>query len=353
MKSNFSQPNLDRRTRSILLETINEYVLTAEPVSSRSISRKLDEKLSPATVRNVMADLEELDLLAQPHTSAGRVPTDRGYRYFVNELLVNREKGTLQTPLPVVLPHASHDNNLQDMLGSVCHLLSTDTHQTSLVMAPAMGNLHLKRIEFIRLEEKQVLAVLVSSLGPAQNRMLRLKEDLSQDRLVSIANYLNTEYGGRPLVAIRRELQFRVEKDQKRYDKLKKRAFDLWAQVFTAEDHAELLIEGINHLLDQPEFQGDLHRIKALLKTVEEKQRLIELLDLCMQQDGPSVIIGEEHQLEEMQGCSLIAKSYQMDNATVGTVAIVGPKRMNYSKMIEIVNTSAANVSEFLSRNPE
>ncbi len=353
MKTNFSQPDLDRRTRSILLETINEYVLTAEPVSSRSISRKLQEKLSPATVRNVMADLEELDFLAQPHTSAGRVPTDRGYRYFVNELLLNQQKEALQTPLPMIQPRAGHNNNLQDMLGSVCHLLSADTHQTSLVMAPTIGNLHLKRIEFIRLEEKQVLAVLVSSLGPAQNRMLRLKEDLSQDRLISIANYLNSEYGGRPLVAIRRELQFRVEKDQKRYDKLKQRAFDLWAQVFTTEDHAELLIEGINHLLDQPEFQGDLNRIKALLKTVEEKQRLIELLDLCMQEDGPSIIIGEEHPLEEMQGCSLIAQSYKMDNATVGTVAIVGPKRMDYSKMIEIVNTSAANMSEYLSRKPE
>lgn len=353
MKQHFKQPNLDRRTRSILLETINEYVLTAEPVSSRSISRKLSEKLSPATVRNVMADLEELDFLAQPHTSAGRVPTDQGYRYFVNELLLNQNQRAMQTSVSKTLSPSSKDNNLQDMLGSVCHLLSTDTHQTSLVMAPTIGTLHLKRIEFIRLEEKQVLAVLVSSLGPAQNRMLRLKEDIHQDRLVSIANYLNTEYGGRPLVSIRRELQFRVEKEKQRCDKLKKRAFDLWAQVFTTEDHAELLIEGINHLLDQPEFQGDLQRIKALLKTVEEKQRLIELLDLCMKQDGPSVIIGEEHQLEEMQGCSLIAKNYKMDNETVGTVAIVGPKRMNYPKMIEIVNTSAANVSEFLSRNPE
>ncbi len=349
------QPELDRRSRSILLETLNEFVVTAEPVSSRTISRKLDEKLSPATVRNAMADLEELGFLTQPHTSAGRVPTDQGYRYFVNEILKKRED---ENSDPLASPSTSRvsspeDENLQDLLGSVCHILSADSHQTSLVMAPTIGHLSLKRIEFIRLAEKQVLAVFVSSLGPAQNRMLRLEEDLSQDRLTSIANYLNTEFGGRPLSTIRRDLKYRIEKEQKRYDRLMKRAFDLWAQVFTAEDHAELMIEGINHLLDQPEFQSDIHSIKALLKTVEEKKKLIELLDLCMQQDGPSIIIGEEHVLEEMQGCSLIAQSYRMDSETMGTVAIVGPKRMDYPRMIEIVNTSAANISDFLSRKPE
>lgn len=347
------QPELDRRSRSILLETLNEFVLTAEPVSSRTISRKLEEKLSPATVRNVMADLEELGFLTQPHTSAGRVPTDQGYRYFVNEILRKREGENADSFSAVRQVSSSTEENLQDLLGSVCHVLSADTHQTSLVMAPTIGHLSLKRIEFIRLGDRQVLAVFVSSLGAAQNRTLKLKEDLNQDRLTSIANYLNTEFGGRPLTTIRKELKRRVESEQKRYDQLMRRAFDLWAQVFTTEDQAELLIEGINHLLDQPEFQSDIQSIKALLRTVEEKKKLIELLDLCMQQEGPSIIIGEEHALQEMQGCSLIAHNYQRDTETMGTVAIVGPKRMDYARMIDIVNTSAVNISNFLSRKPQ
>jgi len=335
-----NRPDLDRRSRTILLETINEYIVTAEPVGSRTVSRKLAEPLSAATVRNVMADLEDMGFLSQPHTSAGRVPTDQGYRFFVNEAL-RLQHPAPRNRAPVPLAHGEAPN-LQTMLGSVCHLLSANTQQTSLVMAPSVGTLHLQRIEFIRLAEKQVLAVFVSSLGPAQNRMLALEEDLPQDRLVSIANYLNTEFGGRPLVSIRSELRRRLNRDQDRYDQLMKKAFDLWVQVFTTEDHAELLVEGINHLLDQPEFQADLHRIKALLKTVEEKKKLIDLLDLCMQQEGLSVIIGEEHPLEEMQGCSLITRTYRMENETAGTVGIFGPKRMDYPKMIEIVNSSAA-----------
>lgn len=344
-----SQSQLDRRSRTILLETINEYIVTAEPVGSRTVSRKLAERLSAATVRNVMADLEEMGFLSQPHTSAGRVPTDQGYRFFVDEVLRLHQPAAPMTPSAAPL-RAGDGPNLKEVLGSVCHLLSTDTQQTSLVMAPSVGTLHLQRIEFIRLAAKQVLAVFVSSLGPAQNRMLRLEEDLTQDRLTSIANYLNSEFAGRPLFSIRSELRVRLAHEQANYDQLMKKAFDLWVQVFTTEDQAELLVEGINHLLDQPEFQADLHRIKALLKTVEEKKKLIELLDLCMHQENLSVIIGGEHPLEEMQGCSLIAQTYRMENESVGTVAIFGPKRMNYPKMIEIVRSSAANVSEFLSR---
>ena len=345
-------PGLDRRSRAILLETINEYVVTAEPVGSRIVSRKLSEPLSPATVRNVMADLEDMGFLSQPHTSAGRVPTDRAYRFFVNELLcVYRASESSESSVPVSSPLGEEETpSLQEVLGAVCHRLSTHSRQTSLVLFPNLSTLSLKRIEFIRLSEKQVLAVFASSQGQAQNRMLRLKEDLDQNRLTSIANYLNTEFAGRPLVSIRKELQRRLRNEEARYQALRKKAFDLWVQVFTREDQTELLVEGLNHLLDQPEFQADLNRIKALLKTVEEKKKLIELLDLCMHQEGLSVIIGEEHPIEEMQGCSLIAQTYSLQNESLGTVGIFGPKRMDYPKMIEIVHHSAVNVSDFLSR---
>ncbi|MFQ5481503.1 MAG: heat-inducible transcriptional repressor HrcA [Nitrospinaceae bacterium] len=342
-------PELDPRARAILLETINEYILSAEPVGSRTLSGKLTEGWSPATVRHAMAELEEMGFLSQPHTSAGRVPTDQGYRYYVDEILQRRPgPKTLRKP-EGGWSFPEKESSLQETLGSACSLLSARTQQPSLITAPSLGNLHLKRIEFIRLAEKQILAVFISNLGAVQNRMLHLEEDLPQERLTSVANFLNTEFAGRPLLSIRAELRRRLKNDQARYRKLFKKALDLWGRVFADEDQAQLLVEGLNHLLDQPEFEGDLQRMKALFRTVEERRKLVKLLDLCMQQEGTSVIIGEEHLLKEMRGCSLIAQIYSVDDNTLGALAILGPKRMDYGKMIHIVQTSAANVSQYLS----
>ena len=344
-----SQVLLDDRSRTILLETVNDFVATAEPVGSRTLSKKLSKRLSPATIRNVMADLEELGYLYQPHTSAGRVPTDRGYRYFVNQLLHAQK---LEPVAPFVSDPQSYRNTetLEEVLGSACSLLSQNSHQTGLVMTLGFWNLSLKHIEFIRIEGKRVLAVFISEMGMVKKKIVRLKEEVQQDSLIALAAYLNEEFAGRSLNSIQEELRRRMQTEQEHHDQLMKKANELWNRMFTDEEEdGELLIEGVVNMLDQPEFSADLENMKKLMKTVEEKNKLIKLLDLCMKQSGLSIIIGEENDEEEMQAGSLIAQSYRLDDQNIGTLAIFGPKRMDYQKIIGIVNSTANNVSQILS----
>jgi len=342
---------LDHRSRTILLETVNDYIVTAEPVSSRTLSKKLAERLSPATIRNVMADLEEIGLLYQPHTSAGRIPTDAGYRYFVDEMLRSRENPAIADSMPLGYSQGLNgEENLSDVLGSACHLLSDASHQTGLVMVPSFDHLPLKRIEFLTVNRTQVLAVFISNMGLAQNRIVNTDEAFTGEKLASISRYLNTEFAGQSLQSIRQTLMTRLKTEREHYHQLMKKAAELCAKAAPEKEGQELLVEGLNHLLDHPELSADLDQMKALLRTVEDKDKLIQLLDLCMKQKGLSIVIGEENSEVEMQGCSLIAGNYQVDADTVGTMAIFGPKRMDYLKMIDLVNLTANNVSNFLSK---
>jgi len=344
-----NQVILDERSRTILLETINDYVVTAEPVGSRTLSKKLSRRLSPATIRNVMADLEDLGYLYQPHTSAGRVPTDRGYRYFVNQILAGRKL----EPVPPVFKETQPypiPGTLDEMLGSACSLLSQNSHQTGMVMIPGFWNLSLKHIEFMRIEGRRLLAVFISEMGVVKKKVVRLKEELPQDKLTALAAYLNDEFTGQSLNAIQMELKRRMRDEKEHHDQLMNKANELCSRMFTdEEDDGDLLVEGVVHMLDQPEFAADLETMKKLMQTVEKKDKLIKLLDLCMKQDGLSIIIGEENVEEEMRAGSLIAQSYRLDDQNIGTLAVFGPKRMDYEKIIGIVNSTANNVSEFLS----
>ena len=341
------QNELDPRSRTILMETVRDYVETAEPVGSRTLSKKLPEKLSSATIRNVMADLEDMGYLQQPHTSAGRVPTDRGYRYFVNQLLKSKTKS------PASLTRFTGDlkqESLEGVLESACTFLSTNTHQAGLVMLPSFWNLSLKQIQFVLVGPNKVLAVFVSQMGVLQNKILDVDEPFTQDKLNSISNYLNQEFAGRSLHAIRKDLIHRNRNEKERYRQLMKKASELWAKMFPDSGTTGLIVDGLINLLDQPEFSADVDKMKALMKTLEEKEKLIQLLDLCLHEDGLTILIGQEDLKRELEGYSLIAHNYRLDEEKVGTLAIFGPKRMDYEKVIGIVNATATNVSDFLSK---
>jgi len=275
------------------------------------------------------------------------VPTDRGYRFFVNELLQIQT----QNPAPLTaFPQDLKQQSLEDILESACSFLSTCSHQAGLVMVPSFWDMALKNIQFVNLTSGKLLAVFESQMGVLQNKIIETDEPLQQDRLNTIANYLNREFGGRSLKAIRQELIHRKKSERERYNELMKKASELWVQVFPDEQNVELLIDGLINLLDQPEFSANVETMKGLMKTVEEKARLIRLLDLCMREDGLTILIGEENHDQEMEGFSLIAQNYRMGDEKLGTLAVFGPKRMDYRKMIGIVNSTASNVSEFLSK---
>ncbi|MCH8156259.1 MAG: heat-inducible transcription repressor HrcA [Nitrospinae bacterium] len=341
-------PVLDERSQSILLELVRDYIEEAEPVGSRTLARKHFHTLSPATIRNVMSDLEEMGYLHQPHVSAGRIPTDQGYRFFVNHLIDLPTLPDLDVSSDPDDP-ISKIQSFAEVLETACNQLSEDSHQTGLVMLPSFSNTRFKHIEFVKVGLREALAVFYSELGILQNKIIPIESDVTQDLLTSISKFLNDEFSGKTIKTIRRELLHRIRNEREHYNQLAKRAMELSAQVFSEEDDSgNLLVEGALNFLDQPEFSADLEKIKALFKTLEEKTKLIKLLDLCLQQDGLTVLIGEENIEEEMSGCSLIARNYGLGEDKVGTIAVFGPKRMDYKKIISVVNCTAQKVSELL-----
>ncbi len=347
-----NSPILDERSKSILLSIIDKYIEIAEPVGSRTIAKNHPEHLSSATIRNAMSDLEDNGFLSQPHTSAGRIPTDKGYRFYVDHLL--RPQNFLMEAEILSdtrnLEYQPGKQNLQSVLESACDNLSTISQQTGLVMLPGFSTTCFKHIEFTKVAPQAALAVFFSEQGILQNKVLPIESDVTQDQLTSISNYLNDEFSGKPIKWIRKELLKRLRLEKKHYNQLAQKAHDLSSTLFE-DTNNELLVQGALNLLDQPEFNADIGKIKTLLKTLEEKTKLINLLDLCLDHEGMTILIGEENLQEEMGNCSLIAQNYQMGSEKVGTLAVFGSKRMDYKKIISIVNHTAQRVSKLISEN--
>ena len=341
-------PALDERSQSILLELIRDHIEKAEPVGSRSLAKSHFSKLSSATIRNVMSDLEEMGYLHQPHRSSGRIPTDKGYRFFVNYItgFSNLENLNISSEDNEISTNQSFD----EVLETACSQVSESSHQTGLVMLPSFSNTRFHHIQFTKVGSREVLAVFYSELGVIQNKIIPIESNVTQEQLTSISKYLNEEFSGKTIKAIRTELMRRIKNEKEHYDQLAKRAMELSTQVFKEENENEtLLVEGKLNILDQPEFTVDLEKIKTLFKTLEEKSKLIKLLDSCLQQDGLTVLIGAENSDEEMSGCSLIANNYGLDEDKMGTIAVFGPKRMDYKNVIAVVNHTAKKVSKLLS----
>ena len=345
---------LDKRSQSVLLEIIRDHIEKAEPVGSRSLAKSHFNKLSSATIRNVMSDLEEMGYLRQPHRSAGRVPTDQGYRFFVNHItgFTNLEGLNIGSEEDDLI---SKNQSFDEVLETACSQVSESSHQTGLVMLPSFSNTRFHHIQFTKVGLREALAVFYSELGVLQNKIIPVETDITQDQLTSISQYLNEEFSGKTIKAIRTELMRRIRNEKEHYNQLTKRAIELSQQLFDEENDSEnLLVEGKLNILDQPEFTVDLEKIKTLFKTLEEKSKLIKLLDSCLQQDGLTVLIGAENSNDEMSGCSLIANNYGLGDDKMGTIAVFGPKRMDYKNIITIVNHTAKKVSKLLSeRNME
>ena len=343
---------LDERSKSVLLSIIDKYIEKAEPVGSRTIAKNHPEHLSSATIRNAMSDLEEKGFLSQPHTSAGRIPTDKGYRFYVDHLL--RPKNFLIQAETLAETHSleyhSNKPNLQTLLEKACDNLSTVSKQTGLVMLPGFSTTCFKHIEFTKVATNAALAVFFSEEGILQNKVLPIEQSMTQDQLTSISNYLNDEFSGKPIKWIRKELLQRLRLEKEHYNQLAQKAHNLSSALFE-DNNNELLVQGALNLLDQPEFNEDIGKIKTLLKTLEEKTKLVNLLDSCLDYEGMTILIGEENLQEEMDNCSLIAQNYQIGNEKAGTLAVFGSKRMDYKKIISIVNYTAQKVSKLISEN--
>jgi heat-inducible transcriptional repressor len=340
-----STPALDERSRDVLRQLIDLHILTGEPVGSESLARALNRAVSSATLRNIMADLEALGFLNHPHTSAGRMPTDEGYRLYVDSLMEAR-------PLPADHAHAIrselHDVSPRQVLEKASHILSRLSGQVGFVLAPDSSATTFRHVDLVRLSHPRVLVVMVSQTGIVTNKVVEIEERLTQDQLQACANYLNTHFAGMTLEVIRARVVELMKKERALYDSLLQRVIAVGELAFEARPApSDLYLDGTSNMLDPKVFE-DLDRLKALFKTFEEKNRLVRILNACMAGGGLKVVIGRENPDPEMRGTSLVTASLPLEGEGGFGLGILGSTRMEYASAVTLVDHVARAVTQVL-----
>lgn len=337
---------LTSRMKEVLRIVIEDYIYAAEPVSSMTISRKSDLRLSPATIRNIMSDLEEMGLLFQPHISAGRVPTEKGFRFYIDYILDIHELSGAEKR-EIRSRYSIYQSEGKDLFREACRILSASSHCLGLVWAPRLSELVLQHIEFVKLRKYLALAILVSTTGIVQNRIIEMDEDLSQSDLDHLSNVLNGLLSGLTLQQVREKLFDRMRMEKHAYDRLFQQAIKLGGKAFSSFDETDVFIEGRTNILSEPEF-GNISIMTDLFRAFEEKATMVKLLDKCMAPRGIRISIGSESQVQEMETCSLVTSTYGCEGKVWGALGVIGPRRMNYSRIIPLVDYSAKLLSEIL-----
>jgi heat-inducible transcriptional repressor len=338
--------DLNERSKKILEAIIEDFIETGEPVGSRSITRRHKMNLSPATVRNVMADLEEAGFLYSPHTSAGRIPTEKGYRFYVDALAHFREPG-FQLEREFAGGSFLEGMGLEERLQRAGKILSATSSYAGIVSAPSFDATVFRHIEFVKLSGQKILAVMVSRSGTVQNKIIETQEELSTGDLEKITNFVNSRLTGLPIREVKDLIVREMAREKALADTLYRRAFVLSQKALDGQPEAGIFIEGASNILEQPEF-ADLERMKKLFRAFEQKSLLVKLLDQCRGAEGIRVFIGSEFDLLELEGCSLVTSAYTSASGISGILGVLGPSRMPYSVVIPLVFQSARLVGRFL-----
>jgi len=335
---------LNARHLGVLRAIVMDYIRTAEPVGSRTISRKYGFSLSPATIRSTMADLEELGYVAQPHTSAGRVPTDRGYRFYVDALMDRPQlsRGEVEQIEHHVDPSK---REMEELLREAGKLLSALSPYVAVVLAPRENQ--FRRVEFVPLAADRVLVILLADTGLVHHKTIAVDEAMRQDELDRIARYLTDLLGGRSLRDVRDLLLAQMAEEKAQYDRMLARALWLGAKALETEPEADVYVAGAAHIADQPEF-ADIAKMKALFAAFEEKSKLVKILNECLTGEEFKIFIGSEIPVQEIQGLSLIASPYRRGDRVLGVLGVLGPTRMDYGRALTLVETTARILSRAL-----
>ncbi len=331
---------LDDRAKLLLKSLVERYIADGQPVGSRTLSKASGLELSPATIRNVMSDLEELGLIASPHTSAGRIPTARGYRLFVDTMLT-AQRQELQAP-------SLQPDQPQKVIANAAQLLSSLSHFVGVVMAPKRSSV-FRHIEFLRLSERRLLVIIVSPEGDVQNRVLFTEADYSQSQLVEAANYLNANFAGMAIEQVRARVQQDLVKLQGEIAALMQAAVQVSSEALTQEE-GDVVISGERNLLSVSDFSHDMSHLRRAFELFEQKSQLMRLLDVSSQAEGVRIYIGGESQIVPMEELSVVSAPYEVDGQVVGTLGVIGPTRMPYDRMIQIVDITARLVGNALSQ---
>ena len=339
---------LDERAKTLLKALVERYIAEGHPVGSRTLSRASGLELSPATIRNVMADLEELGLIASPHTSAGRVPTARGYRLFVDTMLTARPVNLAEVPPEMAAVREQlHPDQPQRVIAQAANLLSSLSNFVGVVTAPRKASV-FHHIEFLRLGERRVLVILVAPDGDVQNRVIFTARDYSQGELIEATNYLNMHYAGLSIEEVRERLKHEIEALRGEIAALMQAAVQAGSEVL-AESTEQVVVSGERKLLDVPAFGNDMGSLRKLFDVFEQKTELMRLLDVSSRAEGVRIYIGGESHVVPFEELSVVTAPYEVDGRIVGTLGVIGPTRMAYERMIQIVDITARLVSNALS----
>ena len=333
---------LDARARTLLKTLVERYIAEGQPVGSRTLSRASGLELSPATIRNVMADLEELGLIASPHTSAGRIPTARGYRLFVDTMLTARPlniEGDMRGQLRPDQP--------QRVIAQAAQLLSNLSNFVGVVTAPRKASV-FRHIEFLRLSERRVLVILVSPDGDVQNRVIYTAQDYNQSQLVEATNYLNEHYGGLTIDEVRARLKNEIEQLRSEIAQLMQAAIDAGSEVMAERE--DVVVSGERNLLGVQDFGNDMGSLRRLFDLFEQKTQLMRLLEVSSRAEGVRIFIGGESRVVPFEELSVVSAPYEVDGQVVGTLGVIGPTRMAYDRMIQIVDITSRLMGNALSQ---
>jgi heat-inducible transcriptional repressor len=334
---------LDQRAQRLLKTLVERYIAEGQPVGSRQLSRQSGLELSPATIRNVMADLEELGYVASPHTSAGRVPTPQGYRFFVDSLMVvqpldqveiRRIEGEFVADRP------------QQLVNAAAQLLSQLSHFAGIVMTPKRREASFRHLEFLQLSERRVLLIIVTPEGDVQNRILHIDRTYTKSQLVEATNFLNEHYAGQPLGAVRALLAEELQSLREDVVGLMTAAVEAGGAALDEGDG--LVVTGERNLLAAEDLASNMTRLRRLFDLFEQKTSLIHLLDVSRRAQGVQIYIGGESGLVPLDECSVVTAPYEADGRIVGTLGVIGPTRMAYERVIPIVDVTAKLLSNAL-----
>ena len=332
---------LDDRAKLLLKALVERYIDDGQPIGSRTLSRASGLELSPATIRNVMSDLEELGLIASPHTSAGRIPTARGYRLFVDTMLTAQREQITPQILAAEQP--------QKVLTNAATLLSNLSQFVGVVSTPKRNSV-FRHIEFLKLSDKRYLVIIVAPDGDVQNRVIFTDADFTQAQLQEAANFLNNNYAGMAIEHVRERLKTEVEQLRGEIAKLMQTAVQVSSEVLTqAQD--EVVIAGERNLLSVSDFSSDMGQLRRAFDLFEQKTQLMRLLDTSSKAEGVRIYIGGESDVVPIEDLSVVSAPYEVDGRIVGTLAVIGPTRMHYDKMIQIVDITSKLVTNALSHH--
>jgi heat-inducible transcriptional repressor len=338
-------PALNERAQLLLKTLVERYIAEGQPVGSRALSKFSGLDLSPASIRNVMADLEEMGFIASPHTSAGRIPTARGYRVFVDTLLTVKPLAAVEINQ---LEGQLHAESTQKLVASASQLLSDLTHFAGMVMTPRRSA-GFRHIEFLKLSDLRILLILVTPEGDVQNRILASEKSYTPSELTEAANFLNQHYAGLTFEEIRLRLREELKQLTADMTRLMTAALDAGSQA-ASESSEEVVISGESNLLDSQDLSSNMANLRKLFDLFDRRTGLLQLLDISNRAQGVQIFIGGESGVAPLDECSVITAPYEVDGQVVGTVGVIGPTRMAYERVIPIVDITAKLLSSLLTQ---